>query len=1782
MAITVARLLAEIGIDPRQFKAGLSEVKNNLNEAAQNFVVLEKAAEKASETQIKANQAVIASNTKYQESLLKIKEAEENVEAATRRVENATNRLATANEKAKRARQIANAGQTPDERKVLGQSADQAERTAANAANAHKDALLNLERQERALNQAKQNSISILEKESAAIMAQEEALQLATIQAEALAKAQAVLAESANVAFAAIERQNAAILNSVMEEKLGGALSAELNAISLERERNAIAAERWAEQIAAADAKALEADKRYWDSVIADGERATKARNAEAAALSAHALGVTKAWSSNLESVARRGREIGQQLSLSMSLPLAFVGVEAVKTATEYEFAIDKIRGQTNASKADIDDWAKEIQKISPQVGKLPKDLADGMYFVASAGYKGKEALDILTEAGKASEEGLGEVGKITHAVTSILFDYKNEVHSAAEAMDLLIAGTREGKLNIDQLAPALGRIMPLTASLGIRLNDVVAAVDSMTHAGLSVDRATTAIQTFLSKLATGGKQANKELKLVGMDTQQFLVGLQTDFLGTFLKVNAALEKHNQSLIDLSANGRSSAGILSLIGENAEYNAGIFARLNDVTGTSAKAWDAVKDSSRVALDQMKAAISDDLIKVGTDLAPTIVSVSHAIVGMADSFANLDPGLRQAIVSFGLFAAVIGPVIYGVSQLVISFVTLSKIVTGIRTLALLAPEVAAVGGAAATAGEGVGIFGAALTALSGPVGWTILAVAALGYGIYKLVDAYHAAETEGVKTTEQLKKEWDEHVAQVQAKAANAEATARLYKQVQTLSDKTNRTVDETHQLHILLNKLADLSPEIIKGYDANGNAIDFWRGKQEDLNKALAETARLSRITNAINTYGDRSVQLRQELGAAKARLNELRDKGLAYTKQAWVKYDGTDVVSNWSDQYMAETHGAPHKNQSDYSFINHTFYEQNSAAYNKALRDTTAEVTNLQNSINEINKQFHAMTSGQVEKRTPPKPPGPVDTGNAGFKVDGHLKDLGNEILKIGLENADTADIKNSCSLFISKVARELGISVPSIPVAKNLVDYWINTLGAKVTKRFGEVGAPNAGDLVAWHGTQFGSIKDKAGMGWHVGFGIGGGQVLDNTGARGGHARKMFDSRQAEFLTLPKNLQLGDAVAQAQEALNGKQKEAKETYNKQIDLITSLVTKQLELKNAINSTIATSNADRLAQQYEIENKKQLAGVITAGIRSLQKYNVELQRESDLHEKILDLQRTTRDTQNKAWLMKQFPGDQNAKTRQAISDMGIQNYRDIMGSGSKNGISMVQGFIRDKVAGLNDADIEKAKNDLNEMASSLQNTLNKNQGDKTEYSKALIKIHDITKEITDQGKLKELQKQIDEVLQTASDADWEKAKDNFQKIFEPMDRAMAANKAIVSGTFNQKNDEFRQWWDSNKESLFQLFQDFGSESVMSAMEQWSAAFDLNKTAEGIKNFNQQLGQAQLQAKILGDADPYQKWLDSMSKIDENGVIKAPDFGGKDPRQIFNQQQSNEAKTAMQNLRAETAKTSAEISAKSPFDAWLVSFEKFDQATGKMKLPPEFDRTALKIQFDLIQNQKMIQEFASGVKDIFGNMINDLKEKGFKGLFTSIAQGFDQLLFKMAVEYLESQIYQMLLSSMGGWLGGGSGKGGGLGAPAQIAGAPQFAATGKSASAGNPFWIGENGPELFVPGMDGYIVANHHLSNMMAGFSAGAKAGLSAGNTYNQYSSGAIGGGNTNYVMSGLVPGANSETRKTEDHVHLHFHSTFNVGNHAEAKQLEQHVYVQAQRRADRYNKRLG
>lgn len=124
-----------------------------------------------------------------------------------------------------------------------------------------------------------------------------------------------------------------------------------------------------------------------------------------------------------------------------------------------------------------------------------------------------------------------------------------------------------------------------------------------------------------------------------------------------------------------------------------------------------------------------------------------------------------------------------------------------------------------------------------------------------------------------------------------------------------------------------------------------------------------------------------------------------------------------------------------------------------------------------------------------------------------------------------------------------------------------------------------------------------------------------------------------------------------------------------------------------------------------------------------------------------------------------------------------------------------------------------------------------------------------------------------------------------------------------------------------------------------------------------------------------------------------------------------------------------------------------------------------------------------IERLTRVQEFIGNMRDMFTDAFESLFTEGFGSFFDNVIAGFDRLLQQMAAKWLANETMNLIMGSFGLNPGGVFGS------------MIQGRAAGGSVYGGQPYLVGEAGPELFVPQTTGRILPNSQLA--MAGASVG-------------------------------------------------------------------------------------
>lgn len=449
--------------------------------------------------------------------------------------------------------------------------------------------------------------------------------------------------------------------------------------------------------------------------------RGARRVNAELAGTASAVAKIDRAAARSTRNIGALGRSMqrtGALLTRRLSIPVAAAGGIATKMAFDYEESMTRVRTLTEASTTQVDRWSKQIMGLSKETAVAPRELAEALYFLASSGLPLNQVMSALEITAKGTALGLGETETIAQLVTSAMNAYSKSGLTAADAMDVLIAGTKAGKLEASDLASVLGRVLPLASRLGVPLEGVVAAMEGMSMAGADAEQAGVQVSAFLSQLIRPRPAGIKALRAVGLTYEGLLDQLRDPKVGLLGVIKLLDRAFNGDIIaqgKVFTNVRALRTQLGLTGDMGKRVDEVFRQTMDSAGATGEAWAKLGQSDAFKLRKGIVAIQVAAIRLGEMIAPTVVRIAHGF----ERFTNMAGGAGGKIVILMLALIALGPVLSATGFGVQVFRGALMMLRG------------------ATFGATVAAVGLNAALLASPITWIVLGLAAVAIGFYLL-------------------------------------------------------------------------------------------------------------------------------------------------------------------------------------------------------------------------------------------------------------------------------------------------------------------------------------------------------------------------------------------------------------------------------------------------------------------------------------------------------------------------------------------------------------------------------------------------------------------------------------------------------------------------------------------------------------------------------------------------------------------------------------------------------------------------------------------------------------------------------------------------------------------------------------------------------------------------------------------------------------------------------------------------------------------------------------
>jgi TP901 family phage tail tape measure protein len=335
---------------------------------------------------------------------------------------------------------------------------------------------------------------------------------------------------------------------------------------------------------------------------------------------------------------------------------IAAIGAAAVISAHQAaDFQGQLVRLVTDAgeSASNLDMVRQGILKMATDTGTATDQLTTGMYYVESGGYHGARALEILTAAAKGAKVGYAELGTMANATTTLLTDFGAQAGTATNVVNALIATVSHGKTTLEELAGSLAMVAPAAAAAHVHMNDMLAAMATMTGEGVPAAESATYLRQMIIQLSAPSSEAKNKLKELGLTTKQVSDAMQRSLPDALKLIYSHITKfykegspqYMDAIRTISGGLRQMQAMVMLGGDHLKTlgdNLQLVTAQVKAGGDEVENWNTVQGNFNQKVAKAGAAIQVLAITVGSHLLPVFGKI-------VEKFTPLVTGLAAWVV-----------------------------------------------------------------------------------------------------------------------------------------------------------------------------------------------------------------------------------------------------------------------------------------------------------------------------------------------------------------------------------------------------------------------------------------------------------------------------------------------------------------------------------------------------------------------------------------------------------------------------------------------------------------------------------------------------------------------------------------------------------------------------------------------------------------------------------------------------------------------------------------------------------------------------------------------------------------------------------------------------------------------------------------------------------------------------------------------------------------------------------------------------------------------------
>ncbi|MEW4689881.1 phage tail tape measure protein [Staphylococcus aureus] len=367
-----------------------------------------------------------------------------------------------------------------------------------------------------------------------------------------------------------------------------------------------------------------------------------------------------------LQEIGNSMKNVGRNMTMYVTAPVVAGFAVAAKKGIEFDDSMRKVKATSGATGEEFEALKKKAREMGATTKFSASDSAEALNYMALAGWDSKQMMEGLSgvmDLAAASGEELGAVSDIvTDGLTAFGLKAKDSGHFA----DVLAQTSSKANTDVRGLGEAFKYVAPVAGALGYTIEDTSIAIGLMSNAGIKGEKAGTALRTMFTNLSSPTRAMGNEMERLGISI--------TDSNGKMIPMRKLLDQLREKFKHLSKDQQASSaatifgkeamsGALAIINASDEDYQKLTKSIDSSTGASKRMADTMESGLGGKLRTLRSQLEELALTIYDRIEPALKIIVSAFSKVVTWVTKLPTSIQLAVVGFGLFVAVLGPLVF---------------------------------------------------------------------------------------------------------------------------------------------------------------------------------------------------------------------------------------------------------------------------------------------------------------------------------------------------------------------------------------------------------------------------------------------------------------------------------------------------------------------------------------------------------------------------------------------------------------------------------------------------------------------------------------------------------------------------------------------------------------------------------------------------------------------------------------------------------------------------------------------------------------------------------------------------------------------------------------------------------------------------------------------------------------------------------------------------------------------------------------------------------------